>query len=158
MTDVLRPSAASLKPGYGLFLWSAHRGCWCVQFVSEDRARLEGVRSRLSLFHGLQELHPTITEALSIDDADIELAGGLLDPPAASFVDPAPDGLLATRGAFDELVQAVMLEVEFSGFRSELWWQSAGDLPADVTLRSLFAHRLIIGSQVSDVLMPMARG
>lgn len=146
------------KPGFGLFFWSAHRGCWCVQFVSDDRARLDAVRERISSFHGLQDLHPTVVEALSSSDDDIALAGGLLDPPSSSFVDPAPDGVIEAPRAFDELLGAVMLEVEYSGFRSELWWQSSGDLPEDVAMRSLFAHRVALGSQVSDALSPQFRG
>lgn len=147
------------KRGFGLFFWSAHRGCWCVQLVSDDRARLEAVRDRFALFHGLQELHPTVIEALSMDEADIEAAGLVLDPPSSvSFVDPAFDGTLERPGKFDELMGAVMLEVEYSGFRSECWWQSAGDLPADVAMRSLFAHRVALGAEMSDVLSPQFRG
>lgn len=123
MSIASRPSeAVSCKPGFGLWFWSEHSGRWCIQFVSEDRERVEAVRDRFTLLHWMQSLHPVVVEAASASDDDIAASGEALSSPiGVPFLAPAPEGVIVPPSMFDGLLEAVSCEAEFCR-----WWSAAG--------------------------------
>lgn len=131
--------AVSSKPGFGLFFWSEHSGCWCIQLVSEDRERLEAVRDRFTLFHWMQSLHPVVVQAASASDDDIAAAGeALASPLGVPFFDPAPDGVIIPPSMFDGLCEAASLEAEFCRCWAAASVNLDGGVP-DAAHRRLFA-------------------
>lgn len=65
-------------PGYALCVWSNPEGCWASIAVSEDRARIDSLAVRLSLF---TELRVRVLVAESCGDDDIVEASSALEPP-----------------------------------------------------------------------------
>lgn len=126
------------RRGYGLFVWSDVQGIWCALLRTEVRSRAEGLRDLLAIFLRCELF---IVEAPSVEADDIVAAGASLRPPRfASFVDPAPEGVVDLIGEFHELCEAIWLEIEFQHWKALTPFSKRHGAGAVEALRWCFIH------------------
>lgn len=122
------------KRAYALFLWSADLGRWVPLSRSESFRKVELQRDILAFIGGMDIC---LADTPSIEADDVEAIGARLLPPVgATFVDSAPDGVLAEPEPFDELCFAAYFQARYQVWRAAV----LDDVPP--ALRAEFASRL----------------